>query len=497
MRLVTSTQMSSADSHAQEQLGIPGAVLMESAATAAWHALVARLPAPERPSKFVFVAGGGNNGGDALAMARLCHIDGTHDPSIILGRVDLADDAGMQLDICRRLGIDLCEWQSNQTRGVALLQSADYIVDGIAGTGLSGSLREPLATIAGFVNESDAMVIALDAPSGVGDGTTSDDPAVNADITLTLGLPKACLFEPAHRAKCGTIQVVPFTLPREAVAAVPGSMELLEEADLRGILPVMASDAHKGTRGIVGVFAGAPGTVGAASLSAWGALSAGAGLVTAYAAETVRELLASSLVSVMVRPELEGLGELQSDTAREHAVVIGPGWGTHEARQQQLRELLAHAERGVIDADGLTALAGCPDLKPGENWILTPHPGELARLLGSTTTEVTRRFMDSARSAAESSGSIVMAKACTTVVAHPDGRIAVVDGMNEFAATAGSGDVLAGVAGALLARGMQPYDAACAAALIHSTACRRLSLRDGFFHSSKLPDEIARVAGSP
>lgn len=498
MRLVTSSEMASIDRRAQEDYGIPGTILMESAGAAAWDRL-RRYFLDDRPATLAFVAGTGNNGGDALVMARYCALDSPHRALVILARATMKGEGALQERIVRSLGLPVAVWEDEPKQARLFLAQSDWIVDGLAGTGLSGPLRAPMVEIAAAINESGKRVAAVDAPSGVGDGDAPTG-GVRADVTLTMGLPKRALYEPANRGLCGDIYVVPVSFPRQLVEDPSLTGELGAAPDLAGLIPPLESTAHKGDRGVVAVFAGSPGTTGAAALAANGALSARAGLVTLFADAGIYPVVAVQLVSVMTRAleaakggpagnaELPELGKFGS-------AVVGPGWGTAEGRGRLLAAIAGAVPNGVLDADGITVLSRMtarPDLT---GWVLTPHPGELAALLGVTTSDVMRSLYDAAFAAAVQTGAVVAAKAATTFVVRPDGRLWVVDGANPLLATAGSGDVLSGVIGALLAGGASPWDAARAGVLLHAEAGRDLAARRGVFHSSELPAAVGERLG--
>jgi len=496
MRLVTSAEMAAIDGRAQSEFSIPGAVLMESAGKAAWDHLRQGYLPEHAGQSIVFVAGSGNNGGDALVMARYCALAGRDKPLVLMARLPKKGDAALQVKIITAMGVPLMIWEANQADAGEQLRMADWIVDGLAGTGLAGPLRSPHTEIVQVINSARARVVAIDVPSGMSDEARSGGETVHADITLTLGLPKRCLYDPIHRGNCGQIAVIPFTLPAELVDGQQLSDELLEEGDIGDLLPPIVPTAHKGVRGALAVFAASIGTTGAAVLASQSGLSAGAGLVTLYADDTVYVPLASQLTSVMVRPEDDLASAGPANPERFGAAVVGPGWGVSERRATQLVGIIAAFRAGVIDADGLTLLSAMTGSLSLSGWVLTPHPGELGRLVGAPKDSVLADMYGSAVRAAEMYGAVVVAKACTTIIAHPDGRIAVVDGMNPALATAGSGDVLAGVIGALLSRGLPVWDAARAGVLAHSLAGRRLRDSAGLFRSTELSHEVARVVGA-
>lgn len=505
LRLVDSAQMSAIDHEAEERFRIPSPILMENAGLKALNAMQRRIwrrPLPEEP--VTVVAGRGNNGGDALVIARQLHGIGARALTVLLSHGEPTDGSqcAANLAICRALGIAVRD-------GSKAALECGWVIDGMAGTGQRGALRGPAAALAERMNRSPARVIALDAPSGVGDRFMADMPTVRADWTLALELPKRALYLPAARPACGTIIVVPIGLPAALTDPAGGTARLLGLAALPGLLPPVPADAHKRTRGHVAVLAGSAGTAGAARLAATAAACSRAGLVTLHADDDTYQVQAGALTSVMVAPWSEAVdpGEL---VRRIDSLVVGPGWGTGQARSEWLRRLLALPCRGVLDADATTLLAraGRGTEPLAGRWVLTPHPGELARLLDGTVAEV---LADPAAAAAEVAtrfGGVVVLKGHVTCVAAPavgaaagergEPPLSVVDGMQPWLATGGSGDVLAGVIGALLAGGrLSPYRAACAGVLIHAAAARRMYRERGWFLAEDLTAAVSRVVADP
>lgn len=495
MRLVTSAAMQEIDRRAQDDYGIPGLVLMESAGLQAWQALRSRLGAPS--ARICFVGGKGNNGGDALVMARYAIGDGCSASVVLAAGVDsLGEQAKLHARVVQKLGVEPVVWSDSQEHARGLLAAADVIVDGLSGTGIRGALRAPLDAIAKAITEAPGEVAAVDAPSGLSDSWTSDMPVVRARWTLTMGLPKACLYLPAGRLACGEIVRIPVSFPRALLEdpGIPG--ELLEADDLPTLLPPLSPDAYKHRRGVVAVFAGRVGTTGAAVLAAEGALRCRAGLVTIYADREIYPVIASSVRAVMARP-VDSIEDAASavDAAGTDAAVIGPGWGASEERAAHLRDLTGRVTKGVLDADAITILSRMtelPDLHDG--WVLTPHPGELARALGWRPAEVRERFLEAAAELARRARAVVVGKSHVIVIAHPDGRYAVADGVNPTMGTGGTGDVLAGAICGLLAGGMDGFDAARAAVMVQQQAGRRLRERVGVFLADELATELGVVA---
>ena len=499
-RLVDSAQMSAIDREASERFRIPSPILMENAGLKALEAMQRRIwrrRVPEEP--VTIVSGRGNNGGDALVIARQLHAIGARSMTVLLSHGEPAggSQCAANLAICRALGISVLDAaEATLDRG--------WVIDGIAGTGQRGALRGPPAALAERINRGKARVIALDAPSGVGDRFTADMPAVHADWTLALELPKRAHYLPAARPACGSIIVVPIGFPAALTDPAGGNARLLGPAALAAMLPSVPADAHKGTRGHVAVLAGSAGTAGAARLAATAAACSRAGLVTLHADADTYPVQAGALTSVMVAPWSEAAGP--DEFRRFDSLVIGPGWGTGPTRSAWLQRLLALPYRGVLDADAITLLTRVSArIEPlAGRWVLTPHPGELARLLGATVADVLADPAVAAADAAARFGVVLVLKGHVTYVAAPGARddindgaappLSIVDGMQPWLATGGSGDVLAGAIGALLAGGrIDPYQAACAGVLIHAAAARRLYRERGWFLAEDLPASVSRV----
>lgn len=495
--LVEAQRIARIDREAQD-LGIPEAVLMENAGRHAlrlWlgHALESGSARMQELSPVVAVAGGGNNGGDALVMARVCADLGIPVTALLLRR-ELKGAAAIQLRILENLGISLRFW--DEGGGEEILSRARWIVDGVAGTGVSGALRGEYLEAVEAINRSGAQVVAVDVPSGLTDEFDPSFTVVRADVTVSMGVRKRALYHPGARPLCGRILVGDPGFPSSIMTDI-GSSYLAEEEDLNSLLPEHPSGSHKGDRGYLALFGGSEGTSGAALLASTAALAAGCGLLTVYTDPQVRAELASGEAAVMVSSLSErGVeGQPSQELSRFDALVIGPGWGVAPERRALLCELLALGLPTVIDADGLNNLAqlqGAPEARGAT--VLTPHPGEAGRLLGVETSEILCDPPAAAQRIARRYGAVCLLKGAVTVVADGAGRHWFIEGLNAALATAGSGDVLAGVVGSLLAQGLSAEDAAVAGALLHQAAGRSARQRWGWFAASRLPEEIGLCA---
>ena len=495
--VVTGTQMARIDGRAQSDWSLPGAVLMENAGANAYAAVRAHLwGGASARGPLVFVAGRGNNGGDAFVMARHAHLAGADEVVVVLaaGEPRGGGAAAANLAACRALLVPVV---AGSAAGDAL-QRAAWIFDGITGTGLRSSLSSALAAVVEQINSASGRVVAIDVPSGLRDGYTGG-PLVRAIATVTLGLPKRCLYLPRIRSAVGEILVASVGFPRPLLTDPAIGCHLLTDDLLPRLLPAAAPDAHKGTRGHVAVFAGAPGTTGAAHLAGGAAARCGAGLVTLYADGETYRLLAPAARSTMCRRLQATSGAaLAALLARHQVLLVGPGWGRGGARCALLAALLTTPLPGVLDADALallaqlTALEGQPR-RLGGRWVLTPHPGEMGRLLGVSTTQVLADPAAAAGAAAERWQATVVLKGHVTYVAG-DGGLAILDASNPTLGTGGSGDVLAGVVAGLLSRGMAADAAARAAVLVHARAAREAGAGAGWIVAEDLLAPVGRAA---
>lgn len=489
MKVADSARMAEIDRLAQERYAIPQAVLMEDAGLRAYLLARERIWAGgPPPGPMVFLAGRGSNGGDALVMARQRRLEGQGELAVVLGAGEPAEGSltAVHLAICRAMGLPVLRYPEQAGEVERLLAGARWIVDGLLGTGLRGSARAPLADLIRLANSSPARSVAVDIPSGIGDEFRPGYPALESEYTLTVGLPKLCLYLPHARPLCGQILVVPGVFPRELLESpqLAGGMLLAEELEE---LPALPREAHKGRRGHLAVFAGSEGTTGAAWLSATAAARSRAGLVSLFLPRALYAAALPRFKSVMVRPWEEASAPERLDLRRFSALLVGPGWGTAEKRLRWLERLLGLGLPGVLDADGITLLAGlAPRPRLAGRWVLTPHPGEFARLAG---LELARLLEDPLpallRTSAELQAVIVLKGHCTFVAA-PDGRYWILDGMNPALATGGSGDVLAGAIAGLAAGGMPVLEAARFGVLLHSRAGEEAHRERGYFLAEDL-----------
>lgn len=490
VRLPTSEEMAALDRRAAEEFGIPTLLLMEAAGRAVAGA-ARRLAAGPSP-RVVVVAGKGNNGGDALVAARYLHAARWRVTVLLVARdAEVSGDAALNLQAARRVGVETVTLDSTALPGLkALLASADLVIDGLFGTGFRGPVVGLTAKTIEAINASGRPVLAIDIPSGVQGSTGAvEGPAVQATATVTMGLPKTGLLLPPGAERAGRIWVADVGHPRRLLddSAVPTM--LVTRALVDGAVPRRRLDAHKGDAGRVLVVAGSVGHSGAAVLAAWGALRGGAGLVTVGVPAAIYGLVGASVIEGMPHPLPDADGGLDPQAAERvlelaraaDVVACGPGLGQAPGVHEVVRRLLVEADRPVVlDADGLNVFARWAEVpRPRAPLVLTPHPGEMARLLRGRTDEIQRHRLAAAQSAAARFAAVVVLKGARTVVASPEGRTYVVPTGNPAMAAGGMGDVLTGIIAALIGQGMAPLDAAWAGAYVHGLAGDRVAAARG------------------
>ena len=501
LKIVGSDAMARIDSRSQHEFAIPSTILMEDAGVKAWALVRARIGEGRRPrGRLLFVAGRGNNGGDAFVMARHAAVEHAGPVSIVLaaGLPSPDTDPARMLAICDALGIERMGWPEERGLVEERLTQSEWVFDGITGTGITGALKPPLTELVEAMNAGHGHRVAIDVPSGVGDGFREGFPAIRAEATLTMGLPKLCLYLPHTRPFCGKIHIVRPGFP-PALVEDPGIMgELLAPNSFRALVPRIPLDTHKNRRGHLAVFAGSRGTTGAAWLCATAAARSRVGLVTLFADQDCYPIVAPRLTSIMCRPwdAQTGADSTGWDPRRFSAVLAGPGWGLGAEKGLWLDHLLSLPVPGVLDADALTLLgerAARATLDLGGRWVLTPHPGEFSRLTGAARDAVLDDPVEHARAASRRFNAVIALKGACTVIAAPEGRFWILDGANPALATGGSGDVLAGIIAGGLAGGMSPLHAALFGVSLHAHVGRLAARMRGWFLAEDLVPLISRV----
>ncbi len=472
MKVLTAQQMREADRRTSEVFGIPSLTLMENAGSRVVECLAENF-SDLADRRVTVLCGKGNNGGDGLVVARLLAERGCRVRAFLFAAPDsLQGDAATNLKRWRekfgepRVITDAAEWQ--QARSA--LAESDIVVDALLGTGLTAAVEGLLRAVIEDVNRNKASytLVAVDIPSGLpADGPLRDGVAVEADYTVTFTAPKLGQLLWPSTQYVGKLVVGEIGTPREMLDNDPAlTLHYLEPREFRGLPLRRRPDTHKGDYGHALIVAGSRGKTGAAILAAWGALRAGVGLVTVATPANVLPIVASGLPELMTEPlagtEADTVAANNLDYGRvnkllegKSVVAMGPGLTTQLETQQFVRAVVAESELPLIlDADGLNAFTGRADeLRQRKAPLaLTPHPGEMARLLGSTTGDVQNRRLEAAQQAAARWNAFVVLKGHRTIVAAPDGRAFFNSTGNPGMASGGTGDVLTGILAGLTAQ---------------------------------------------
>ncbi len=492
MRILTADEMRAVDRRAIEEIGIPSLVLMENASIGVADAIAESFASAETVAIF---CGPGNNGGDGLALAR--HLDARGyrlRVLLVIRSSPPRGDAAVQLEILRRSGltVETVDPEADLGSLVAGCGGCDLIVDALFGTGLARPLAGHFGELVELLNDLSTPILAVDLPSGL-DGSRAEPPGPHlaAEMTVTFAAPKvAHVFLPAADA-VGRLVVTDLGVPPYLVDEAPGDLHLLVGRELAACLTPRARQAHKGDFGHALLVGGVPGKAGAVILAARAAVRGGAGLVTVAVPEPILHTVdGGSLESMTLGLPAGADGGLGAGAAEavmaaaegKAAVALGPGLGLAAETASAVRRLARELPLPIVlDADALNALAGrLTELADRDaDTVLTPHPGEMARLLGVTSSQVQADRVASARRAAAESGAVVVLKGHRTLIADPGSRQPASGGTgavyvnptgNPGMASGGSGDVLTGLVAALLAQGYRALAAAQLAVYLHGLA---------------------------
>jgi len=463
MKLISASQMRDLDRRTITG-GIPGEELMLTAGEGLADS-IRRLASAHQlvDSPVLFIAGCGNNGGDAFVAARCLHEDGWPVECWLAGSAQKPQgDALIHFKLMKKAGVpfqaleDSSSWQHVTECGT----DAEIIIDGLLGTGASGEPRGVIADAIRFVDaQADrALVVAIDIPSAM---------AVRADLTVTMGLPKTDLAESENLDFVGNLEVVDIGIPHEYMAEAEGDadLELIHHSDLAPLFPRRPRDSHKGRYGHVLCIGGSKGYSGAVTMAVRAAARSGAGLVSAFVPESIHALTAPAIPEAMVHSSMpEGTWT---------AIMAGPGMGRSATTTEQVLQLLESSTVPlVLDADAITVLADHTEAISAARCpvILMPHPGEFAALFGLKVADVQEDRFGMAKMAAARLGATLVLKGAGTLVASPGKPLAINLTGNPGMASGGSGDVLAGIIAGLAAQGIPPFEAACAAVWLHGRA---------------------------
>ncbi len=508
MRILNTQQMREADRQTIDDVGLPSIVLMENAGRQAVAAMEAAFE-DLATSKVGVLCGRGSNGGDGFVVARTLAQRGIEAMVFLLGSVgDVRGDARINLEILGRVGLTVVEITTAQEWELHFseISECDLIVDAIVGTGFHGPLTGLLETVVADVNGLGVPVVAIDLPTGVSaDSHELDGEAIEATMTVTLAAPKIPLILPPADAYGGDLVIADIGIPGAVIDELEGPwLELLTRERMRELVPARAADSHKGDFGRVLVIAGSVGRTGAAHLAALGALKSGAGLVTIA---TPRSCVAT-LAAMMPEYMLEGLEETAAGTIdfgavervlelKADIIALGPGIGQDPSTSAFVQAIVERAGAPlVLDADALNAFIGDPERltgRDGVDVIVTPHPGEMARLLNLTIEQVQADRLEHARAFATARKLHVVLKGHRTIIAGPEGRSFVNLTGNAGMATGGTGDLLTGMIAAWFAQILDPEGACKLAVYLHGTAGDLAEADEG--EVALLPSDIASRLG--
>jgi ADP-dependent NAD(P)H-hydrate dehydratase / NAD(P)H-hydrate epimerase len=478
MRLVTAKEMRALDQYAINMVGIPGVALMELAGNGTAKAIMERWPVEN--TAFLIVAGKGNNGGDGYVIARHLFNQGAEVNIILIGsEKSISGDALINLKSAKALKIPIFE--INSTADIVYLEemflASDIIVDAIFGTGLDRDVTGVEREIVSAINASAAIVISVDIPSGLNSdtGAVMGSEAIYADLTVTFGFCKIGHYTSPGFEYCGEIVLVDISIP--PISHGKATCFLLTEDWVKTYLPERPRGGHKGTFGHVLIIAGSRGKVGAAIMSSEAAISMGSGLVTVVAPSDILNILMNRLTEAMCeplsledQPNSDDIKRILTLTENRNVIVFGPGIPKNEGMFQLLKALIEESPIPiVIDADGLNLLAKDPSILKNAKRpvILTPHPGEMAKITGMDKEKIQSNRIPVAVEFAKEYNVFILLKGARSILVSPKGRVAINPTGNPGMGTGGTGDILTGMVASIIAQNMSIFEATSVALFLH------------------------------
>ncbi|MGB5105713.1 MAG: NAD(P)H-hydrate dehydratase [Candidatus Zixiibacteriota bacterium] len=499
MKLVTSAQMRAIDGRAIKDLGIPGLQLMENAGhgIAEWIKEILRDDVTAK--RFAIVCGKGNNGGDGFVIARcLQGWRAAVEVFLVAEPDEIKGDALENLRKVREMGVAIYKIRDEGAKkicwvptfagmtgpGKSPFEACDMIIDAIFGTGFKGEVDARIAGVIDAINRSGVVTLAVDTPSGLNcDTGEAPNTAVCASYTATLALPKIGHYFYPGRTYCGQIRVIDIGIPTQALEGIDLRVNLTTARHVRSTIPDREATAHKGDAGKLFLVAGSEGLTGAVTLAAQAAVKSGCGLVTVGCPKGLNDILEIKLTEAMTKPlpelgkrrclSVRALGDILLNIRASDAACLGPGVGRNHETIELFRRLIANLETpAILDADGLFPFSGKPELlkECKAEMALTPHAGEFSRLSGLSIETINQDRIGSALEFAKATNKVILLKGAPTIVASPDGTVYVNPTGNPGMATGGSGDVLSGLIGSLMASGVSAYGAAVCGAFVHGLA---------------------------
>ena len=507
MKLAEAQVMRDLDACTINDYGIPGIVLMENAGRCTVEAMLKRY-GPLTGKLISVLVGPGNNGGDGLVIARYLHQIGAKPLVVLLTCPEkLLGDAAVNLQIVKHLPITIKQVVERGDLDLiaASLQHSTLLVDAIFGTGLTREVGGNFAAAITLMNQTGRPIVAVDMSSGLNsDSGQVMGVCVRADLTVTYGLAKPGQVTYPGADQVGSLDVVDIGIPPEVVAQAEIKIDLLQKRDVAGLVPQRFADSHKGSFGHLLVLAGSHGKTGSAILSVKGALRAGTGLVTLGSPQKLNGIYEASLAEAMTVPlasdyclSIDDYINILTVLSGKKAVVLGPGLGLADETRALVSKLYRNVELAmVIDADGLNGLSQEKALvnHKAVGRIMTPHPGEMARMTGLSIREIQANRREVAASFAKENNVVLVLKGAATIIADPHGRLAINPTGNPGMATGGMGDVLSGVIGGLLSQGLSVWEAACLGVYAHGLAADRIAAKvQAGFLASEVADEMPLV----
>jgi len=495
MKVATAEEIQELDRRAIEEIGIPGVVLMENAGLHVVRAMRDRFPDLAK-QRVLIVCGKGNNGGDGLVVARHLFNQGIDEVRVTLlaEKEQLKGDAKINFDIAEKMNIPIIEITSNEQIPAFrnLVAQADVLVDAILGTGLKDAVRGLYKNIIESMNKARRPIVSVDIPSGLSaDSGMVYGSCIKADVTVTFAIPKrGVLLYPAAEY-VGELEIVDIGIPQQLIEHSDIKVHLVQTASVKRTFRDRLANTHKGTYGHVLTIAGSPGKAGAALMAGRSALRAGSGLVTLAVPENLRIPLEIPTLEVMTAalPEtkegtisLDAYDAIMALLEDKRVLALGPGLSTHPSTVELVHRLIRSVEVPmVIDADGINAVAQHPDvlLEAKAPIVLTPHPGEMARLVPNIAIQSNR--IEVAQKTAQRYNIFLALKGARTITASPDGNIFINPTGNPGMATAGAGDVLTGIIAGLISQNIIPVEATKSGVYLHGLAGDLVAAEKGYY----------------
>ncbi len=483
MKVATSEQMRTIDKTAIKEYGIPGIILMENAGKSVADEIIKSIPTNKTIGVFT---GSGNNGGDGFVVARHLFLNNFDIRIFFAGKKEkFTESALINYNICNKLGIEIIEIgdESKFKNHRNKIKDCDIIVDAILGTGLNSALKGNILDIVNYINSLNKYVISVDIPTGIfSDKADIESSAIYANKTITFGLPKiGHILSPAKKY-VGELQVKNIGFPSLLLNSSSIKLNLITKDEIKKFIPERASDSHKGNFGHLSIFAGSIGKTGAAILSSTAAIKSGVGLVTTICPDEINSILETSMYEVMTLPvKLDApenaIQTIKSLINKTEVIAAGCGITTSQSAKKILEKLLEFKNKiFVLDADAINIIAETPNIikNSQSRFILTPHIGEMARLLKTSTDNVLKNRIDIAQKFAIENKLILVLKSSETIIASPEGEIFINNIGNEGMATAGSGDVLTGLIAGVVAQNIKQnkplFETVAFAVYLHSLA---------------------------